>query len=342
MKKSGKKAGLLSARRQKATPEKKPSISIIGAGRLGTALGQALNEIGYRIEFVVAKHAAGARRAAKLAGRETLWLTSRQLERLKHSEYDRLSRIRLIIIATPDDVIALVARQLAALFKSIRPKPQRSNIGLADRRIAIHASGALSSEALLPLRSAGFVIASLHPLVSISDPLSGAELFRDAYFCVEGDPAAVRVARSIVRNLGGQSFTIEPSAKALYHAAAVTSSGHVVALFDIALEMLGRCGLSPRQARKVLLPLLESTLTNLSRNDPSHALTGTLARGDIAIVRRHLAAMESQNLSQALAAYRLLGQRSLSLARRGNRSKDKLDRIAKILAVRRRPGTERF
>src|SRR5207245_6069053 len=157
---------------------------------------------GYEIEVVVAKHSASARRAARLAGTDTLWLTSRQLGRLNAREYNRLDRSQLILIATPDDAIAMVARQLAALFKSQKPRPRPGNNAFSDCRIAIHVSGALSSEALQPLRSGGFAIASLHPLVSISDAFSDAKVFRQVFFCIEGDASAARVARSIVRDLG--------------------------------------------------------------------------------------------------------------------------------------------
>jgi predicted short-subunit dehydrogenase-like oxidoreductase (DUF2520 family) len=94
------------------------------------------------------------------------------------------------------------------------------------------------------------------------------------------------------------------------------ASGHVLALYDLATEMLERCGLERENARQVLLPLLQSTLSNLSRSDPARALTGTFARGDVATVRRHLQALSSDGLLEALEVYKLLGARSLKLAAR--------------------------
>ncbi|HSP63530.1 MAG TPA: DUF2520 domain-containing protein, partial [Pyrinomonadaceae bacterium] len=138
----------------------------------------------------------------------------------------------------------------------------------------------------------------------------------------------------LVGSLGGQGFRISPSAKALYHAAAVTTSGHVVALFDIALEMLANCGLSRRRARQILLPLLESTSRNLATRDPRLALTGTFARGDVSTARRHLASIKSHKLPDALAAYILLGHRSLLLAKGRGANRDALAKIAEILSAR--------
>lgn len=307
------------------------SVSIIGAGRVGTALGLALKATGYEIEVVVNKRLSTARRASRALGQKTQALSALQLTKLSLGQYHRLNRCSLLIISTPDDLIAATATQLAAVFslkqsESTRPKGV-SNI----RRVALHTSGALPSAVLAPLRGAGFAIGSLHPLVSISDSRSGVELLARSFFAIEGDPAAVRAAKTAVRRVGGQSFTINSDLKALYHAAAVTAAPNVTALFDIAVEMMSRCGLSQRRARQVLLPLVESTLKNLETQTPAQALTGTFKRGDVSTVRKHLAAMESANLKQAMAAYVLLGQRSISLARQGKANSAGLDQIARLL-----------
>jgi predicted short-subunit dehydrogenase-like oxidoreductase (DUF2520 family) len=309
---------------QKGRAIKGRSLVIIGAGRLGTAMGLALKAKGYVIDTVVTRRLAASRQAARAFGPGTVALSALQLARSSAAQQERLRRSSLVLIATPDDIIARIAEQLAVIFKS---KSARS-----PRRFVLHTSGALSSDVLEPLRNAGFAAGSLHPLISISDSRAGSESLARAFFSVEGDPAAVRVARSLVRDLGGQSFTIDTRQKALYHAAAVTAAPNITALFDIALEMLGVCGLSPGRARQVLLPLAESTLANLATQDPARALTGTFKRGDVSTVEKHLAALKSANLPQALAAYILLGQRSLLLARRHNANRPVLDEIMRILS----------
>ena len=315
------------------TPSK-PGISIIGAGRLGTALGLALKHTGYRVEIVVTKRSSSARRAAKAIGASTFAVSSGQLNRLTSRQTGRLSRSAVILIATPDDVIQSVAQRLADVFESLPARPGVKFSGLG--RIALHTSGALSSEVLDPLRNVGFAAGSIHPLVSISDPLSGAKPFRQSFFCVEGDRPAVRAATSMARALGGQTFTINRDCKALYHAAAVMASGNVVALFDIALEMLERCGLSRRRSHQVLLPLLESSVTNLSRMGSSEALTGPFARADLATVEKHLRAIESKDLCAAMAAYLLLGRRSIALAKKRKPRPAGLDRVTRVLSAKTR------
>jgi predicted short-subunit dehydrogenase-like oxidoreductase (DUF2520 family) len=191
----------------------------------------------------------------------------------------------------------------------------------------LHTSGALTSNVLRPLRTLGIAVGALHPLVSISEAQSGADWLTQAFFSVEGDARAMRVSRRIVRDFGAQAFTIKPSAKPLYHAAALMASPNLTALIDISFEMLSRCGLTSNQSRKVLLPLLRSTIANLAGADPSRALTGTFKRGDVATVQKHIEAISSKNLSDALEAYVLLGRRSMRMANRKLDSRAEIDRI---------------
>jgi predicted short-subunit dehydrogenase-like oxidoreductase (DUF2520 family) len=286
-----------------AMPKPKPTISIIGAGRLGTALALALATRGYPIRALAARRPSHARKSISQAGlpSTTLALSADQLEQLPPSE--------LVLITTPDDVIADIARNFAKLRRSAR-----------HRATFLHTSGALSSAVLSPLAKAGFHTGSMHPLVSISLPKAGADALHGAFYCVEGDSVALRFAKMIVRDLNGTAFTIKPESKALYHAAAVMASPHMVALFDLATEMLVSCGLKRKEARNVLGPLVQSTVNNLTRTSPEKALTGTFARGDLATVKRHLKALSTKQLAEALEIYKLLGLHSLRLA-----AKNKLD-----------------
>jgi predicted short-subunit dehydrogenase-like oxidoreductase (DUF2520 family) len=304
-------------------------VAIIGAGRLGTALGLALKSVGYKIEVVAAESASSAKRSARAFGPKALFLSGHQMNRLSPGQLQRLDRCSLVLIATPDDVIARVAERLSEVFAAKRIPGSHAP---AKQRVALHTSGALTAEVLKPMRSHGFAIGSLHPLVSISESRSGAELLTQGFFSVEGDRGAVRTARSIVSDLGGESFTIDSRRRALYHAAAVTASPHITALFDIAIDMLKVCGLNPRQAQRVLLPLVKSTVANLTIQEPARALTGTFKRGDVSTVQKHLAALKAANLTQALNAYVLLGQKSISMAKKHSPNAVGLDEIARILS----------
>jgi predicted short-subunit dehydrogenase-like oxidoreductase (DUF2520 family) len=297
---------------------RKPSVAIVGAGRLGQALAIALQSSGYSIMALVARHRQKAEKAAAL-----LAAAKPQPQVLASSQLKNLRRTELILIATPDEAIEETARKLATLWVD------------QSRGTVLHTSGALSSDVLTPLTKAGFQTGSIHPLVSISESVSGAEALRGAFYCLEGTGKAKALAECIVRDLGGHSFSIKPQNKALYHAAAVMASPHLTALFDLATEMLAACGLSKRNAQKVLVPLLESTVNNLKTSNSQKALTGTFARGDVATVRRHLAALSRKEFAEALEVYRLLGLHSLQLASKNKLDSQLLEQIRKLLSSTR-------
>ena len=154
---------------------------------------------------------------------------------------------------------------------------------------------------------------------------------RGAFYCLEGDQTALRIARAIVKDLQGTSFSIRPESKALYHAAALMAAGHLTALVDLATELLAACGLKQTSAREVLLPLVASAVHNLQVSAPEEALTGTFARGDVATVRRHLAALSGKKHAEALAVYKLLGLRSLRLAARNKVDPQRIKQIRSLL-----------
>src|SRR5688500_13587802 len=123
--------------------KQKPEVSIIGSGRLGTALAIALAGRGYSIRSLVARRAQKARQAARLLDAEVQILAAKQLHLLQPAD--------VFLITVPDDQIAGVAADLSRLQFTAT---------------AIHTSGALSAEMLAPLREKGWRIGSVHPLMS--------------------------------------------------------------------------------------------------------------------------------------------------------------------------------
>jgi predicted short-subunit dehydrogenase-like oxidoreductase (DUF2520 family) len=287
-------------------------ISIIGIGRLGGALAIALAEKGFEIENLIARKTESAKKIAEFIAPKPNIL-----------KIDELSKISsgIIFITTQDSEIVKVAENLA---ENLKNKP-----------FVFHTSGSLSSEKLVKLKEIGCSVASLHPLVSISEASLGARRFAGAFFCIEGDEEAVRTAKEIVEKLGGKSFSIETKFKTLYHASAVTACGHLVALVDVALEMLKECELSEQNAREILLPLIESTVENLQIQTTAQALTGTFARADVETLRRQIAVLSEKVSDEAFEVYLQLGQRSLHLAelQQNGASGEKIEEMRKIISL---------
>lgn len=282
-------------------------LTVIGAGRLGGALAIVLDKRGYKIVNLISQRIESVNKLA-----EKLTSAPRVFE---IDNLENITATDIIFITTPDPEIEKTAEKL-------------SKINSFAGKIILHTSGSLSSEILTPLKNTGGKIGSLHPLVSISDAVLGAENFKGAYFCLEGDEEAVAVSQKIVADLEGNSFTIPTAQKPLYHASAVMSAGHLTALFDLATETLSECGLEIEEARKILLPLVLSTVENLKRQTPADALTGTFARADVETMRKHLAALTDK---EALQIYVELGKRSLQLAAGQGADVEKLEAMRQEL-----------
>lgn len=286
-------------------------VSIIGVGRVGGALALSLPPDKYSIENLFARQVTDTRLGDTVPGLPT------------SVEFAAATGITsdLIVIATQDSEIATVAAQLASKLQ------QASTV--------VHTSGALASTVLSDLSSTGSRLASIHPLVSISDPELGPERFRGAFFCVEGEPAAVALCEQVVLDLGGHPFSIDTQFKTLYHAAAVTACGHLVALFDAAVEIMERCGLSQDESKRILLPLVTSTVANLNSQTTAEALTGTFSRADSDTFARHLTALNAHVPENLLEIYLLLGERSLEMAAKQGVSAERIEKLRSKVSIAR-------
>ena len=158
------------------------SVSIVGAGRLGRTLGRNLRHLGWRINAVVTRSKATARAAVRAIGAGE-----------PHSTLTRdVMDADVILLVTPDDALAAVARKLATLAgKSCRG------------RVVLHASGALDSSILRPLARCGASTGSIHPMQTFTR--NSQPDLKGVIFAVEGDARARRTAATIARAVGRHS-----------------------------------------------------------------------------------------------------------------------------------------
>ncbi len=286
------------------------TISIIGVGKIGGALAIALARKGYKIENLVSRNQEKSQKIAGFVSANWLGGSPEELSKITSE---------VIIISVQDYNIEAVADELA---KNIKHTPT-----------VFHLSGSLSSDILQNLKKNGCQTGSIHPLVSISDSVLGANRFSDVYYCVEGEAKAIEIAKNLVADLEGKTFEIDSKFKTLYHASAVTACGHLVALFDVACEMLSKCGLSEAQSKEILFPLVESTISNLKNQTNAAALTGTFARADEETFEKHLIALKENVSDAAIETYLQLGARSVHLAEEQGADKDKLEILSNKISL---------
>jgi predicted short-subunit dehydrogenase-like oxidoreductase (DUF2520 family) len=272
---------------------KRPSIAIVGPGRLGTALAASLKQSGYEISEIVSrserKSVGPARILARKVGVRASANRSAQLD------------ADVIWFCVPDSKVAEAAREYSG----------RDWKG----KVAFHSSGVLTSDALQNLRDRGASVASAHPLMtfvrgSVPD-LSGVT------FAMEGDPRAVGLARRIVRDLGGEMLLLRKQDKAAYHAFATMICPLLITLLASAEQTAGLAGITRMQARRRMLPIVEKTLQNYAQLGAAKAFTGPIVRGDLETVGRHLKVLARTPAVQN--AYAALAQAALEYLPSRNR-----------------------
>jgi predicted short-subunit dehydrogenase-like oxidoreductase (DUF2520 family) len=279
----------------------KPSIALIGAGRLGTSLITALSKKGYQIAGV----ADADPQAAQSAGQAVNCglVTGDPAAAAREAGF--------VIIAVPDSQIKLVAEGLAA--KQAFKKGQ----------VFCHTSGYLPSAVLVSLKLFGAYTISMHPFVSISSKDQSQRL-AGAYYALEGDAVGLEAAREMVQALDGFSFSLRAQDKPLYHAASAMASNLALAMMLSAGKMLEKAGVDRESSEQMITAMLERLAGNVSQEGLEASVTGPIARGDRDTVAGHLQALRIADSALA-QVYGILGTRLLDVLSPGKEPKNRTE-----------------
>jgi predicted short-subunit dehydrogenase-like oxidoreductase (DUF2520 family) len=263
-----------------------PRITIVGAGNLARALAMSLHAAGYKIEQIVARGRTASLRSARcLAARVGAVAATVQKARISAD---------IVWFCVPDGAI----REAAISVE--RSTDWRD-------KVALHSSGALTSDELSRLRKRGANVASVHPLMTFvrgSDPS-----FAGVPFAIEGDARGTRIARAIVLRLRGEPFGIEKKNKPAYHAWGMFASPLLDALLVTNERVAEAAGVERTAARKRMLPILRQTLANYESLGAAVSFSGPIARGDLETAKKHLRVLK--NIPGALAVYVALARVAL-------------------------------
>ena len=119
-----------------------------------------------------------------------------------------------------------------------------------------HCSGATPSSVLQPLCIHGAHIASVHPVKTFTSPANDAENFSGTWCGMEGDAEALAVLEPIFQGFGGNTFTIKPAEKILYHTAVVFICNYLFSIIEVGLQCFDQAGVSRDLAAKLVEPIL--------------------------------------------------------------------------------------
>jgi predicted short-subunit dehydrogenase-like oxidoreductase (DUF2520 family) len=254
-------------------------VAVVGAGRVGCAVGRALAHHNHRLVAASVARQDSAKRVLDALGPVPLM-----------EPQDAALAASVVLIAVPDDVLAETARRVAG--------------GLCEGAVVIHTSGIAGTDALAPCAPN---VAAIHPAQTIPEPTTD---LAGVYFGVTSPDHMARWAAWFVGELGGVPITIPEADRVLYHAALSIASNFTVALAADAADLLGD--------RRALGPLLRQTVDNVMRLGGDEALTGPIVRGDVGTVRQHLSALDDK-APHLIEAYVAIARRALDRAKRSGR-----------------------
>jgi predicted short-subunit dehydrogenase-like oxidoreductase (DUF2520 family) len=268
------------------------AVGIIGAGRVGTALGAALARAGHEVVAASAVSDASVRRA-RASFPAAVIAEPAQVLRLAG----------LVLLTVPDDALPPLVSGLASTGAPL------------EGRMLAHASGRYGIGVLEPASRRGALPLALHPVMTFTGRPDDVDRLRGISFGVTAPDVLRPAAEALVIEMGGEPVFVAEEQRDLYHAAIAGAANHLITLVAQAEDLLRAAGVA--EPARLLGPLLSASLDNALRFGDA-GLTGPVARGDAATVAAHVAALEAAPgaSAAAVAAYvalaRLTADRALA------------------------------
>lgn len=248
------------------------SAGIIGAGKLGSALCDALSDLKL-LKWILARS----------------YMSQINIKHFINSEVKIISTLeeisslpQIIIIAVSDSAIREVAQALGNRFKN----------NLKNKYI-IHCSGVLSSDELGYCNEFGAKTASIHPYQTFYYP--SRENFKDVMWGIEAAAEDRDYFTEFINLLGGNSYFFDEDniqLKPLYHSSAVAASNFLTSAIELS-KLLAIESKIP--AYNFLPPIINTSIKNNLRSlniDDAGALTGPIARGDLNTIKLHIKSLQ--------------------------------------------------
>jgi predicted short-subunit dehydrogenase-like oxidoreductase (DUF2520 family) len=300
-----------------ADPGNRPArlaVGVLGAGRVGAALGAALQLAGHRVVAAAGVSEASRRRAAALLPGVRL-VTPPQV----------MAAADLVLLTVPDDELPDLVAGLAATG-AVRPG-----------QLLAHTSGAHGVAVLDAATRAGALPLALHPVMTFTGTAVDVARLAGCVFGVTAPEELRPVAEALVVEMGGEPEWIPEEVRPLYHTALAHGANHLVTLVAQSIELLRAAGVA--EPGRMLGPLLGAALDNALRSGDA-ALTGPVARGDAGTVRSHLEQLGRLS-PQILESYRAMARATADRALAGRMLKaDAAEALLDVLADDGRPEGE--
>ena len=280
-------------------------LGFIGAGPVGSTFGVRLSEQGYSVVGVADISRAAAERFAKLVPGCRVFQKNQEL----------VDAADLVFITTADDFISKVSSELK----------------WRKGQVAVHCSGASTLQSLEAARQQGAGVGSIHPCQTFAGIEQAIENLPGSTFGIEAEEPVKTTLTEMARALKGDIVYLTSEDKVLYHAAAAIACNYFTTIVKLATGLWENFGKTSADGIKAYMPLLRGTLTNIETVGFPKCLTGPIARGDVATVRRHLAALDKY-APQMLPLYKELGRFTIPIGQdKGSLTDDKAEELRALL-----------
>jgi len=241
-------------------------ITIIGVGKVGSALAIELSDKGFKITALVDRNISRIKRIKPKCGCEYV---------MPHLNAEVIGKSDVLILCLKDDDINKYVLEL-------------HNINLKGK-ILLHTSGLLTSEVFNVLNAGKSHTGSFHPAQTFTkQSFANKGLLSGIYFGVEGGKYALEFVKEAVKKFKSDYIVIPKNQKPLYHLSCVVSSNFLIANFYLLKIFSKSLGIKEHKLQKILEPLFCNTLKNIHEAGVTDSLTGPVSRGDISTVNSHL------------------------------------------------------
>jgi predicted short-subunit dehydrogenase-like oxidoreductase (DUF2520 family) len=244
------------------------NIGFIGAGKVGCTLAKYFSLCGMPVAGFYSRDNRQAKAASDFTGSKAYFTLPSLVE-----DCDCL------FLTVPDS-------QLSLVWQSLRQLP-------INNKWVGHCSGLLTSQLFTIKQTVHPFAFSLHPLSAIYDRFTCYSGMANVSFTLEADPTVLSALQQLLSPLNNPIAILSAEHKALYHAACVMLSNHVVALAQVGSDLLTQCGLDNAFCQQAWHTLFLDNAKNICHVGPANALTGPIERNDVNTIKQHVANLPS-------------------------------------------------
>ena len=211
------------------------SVGIIGAGPVGTVLGQALAAAGHFIVGIATTDEKNIERA------ETL-LPDVPIKSLPSI----LEEADLVLLAIPGDQLAPTVNGIA------------QNSMWRSGQLVAHTSGEHGYNILGPATAQGVIPLAIHPAMTFTGTSIDLVRIRESYFAVAAPVVALPIAQALVIEMGAEPIVISEDNRAKYFEAVSVANQFSAMIVNQAIGLLEEIGVD--DARGVIAPTIRSAV----------------------------------------------------------------------------------